>query len=281
MTDQAYECMELADTPGAKRARLVGQGAYYVDGIDHLQITCFNTATGVSLLCSGRALLLDGRIQSFSFPLTPTTNGAASRAFSAMAQGWILDAVVTVTAGTPTNLSTFVQIQVVRGAQGLLEVARLQQGFVTANIAIRFPGELGSSSGSSSSTARVIVGTLPGAGVNISETVPAGHTWTICAVSFTLTADAVAGNREAVLRFLDSLNNILYEIGADSSLTANNAHRYSYGQATYLKTNADGDSTVMPIPFIRLPAGSKMTTNIHSFDAGDQLTAPIYSVQEE
>jgi hypothetical protein len=272
-----------ADCPGALHPALAGGEAFYVDGDDHLLVQVTNTVAGVSLICSGRQLLLDGSLKPFSVPLTVTSDGVTRSTLEPLAQGWILSATVKVTAGVPTTSSTFVVLQLVRGGQGQLEVATLQQGFVTATQRVRFPGEQPPASSTSGvGTPTFFGGTTPGAGANMQESVAAAHIWTLTALTLTLTCSATVANRVMRLQMTDGGGNVAGEVVDSAPATASQVVIFSFTNGpNYLASGGGVLDRTIGIGLWRMAAGTLLKTAIVNLQAGDQISAINYLVQQE
>src|SRR5216117_143181 len=115
--------------------RLLGQLAphgFYLRREDNLRLTAFNSAAGVTLSIRSRTLTLAGEIIASADQLVPTTARAASTLWIPAGDGWLLDAQVIATAGTPRIGQCFAVLDVVRGdATVPLPLACLAQGYVT------------------------------------------------------------------------------------------------------------------------------------------------------
>lgn len=128
-------------------------------------------------------------------------------------------------------------------------------------------------------TVKTIVGTNPAAGVEISETVPAGFRWRILAARIMLTTDATAISRRVQL-FLDDGANIYLRstAGEVQGTTANNAYNLASGLPTDFVPLLN---QFLGIPDnLVLPPGHRIRTGTINLQAGDDFAAPILLVEE-
>lgn len=127
---------------------------------------------------------------------------------------------------------------------------------------------------------RTITGTNPAAGVEISETVPAGVSWVLRSIAFSLTTSATAANR-AVRVVLDDGATIFLRTGGNTTQTA--SQTLDYVAADFGVVGTIGTQTVlvgMPLPPYRLLPGHRVRTITINFQAGDDFTAPVLEVEE-
>lgn len=272
-----------ADCPGALHPSLAGGEAFYVEGDDHLLVSITNTQGGVTATVSGRQLLLDGSLKPFNVPLTVTSDGVTRGTLVPLAQGWILSAMVKVTAGAPTTTSTFAAISLVRGNVGQVEIARLQQGFLTATLAVRFPGEQPASTATGNAAIPTFIGgTSPGAGNNMNESMPGGKTSTLTGLTFTFTASAAVANRVVRLQLTDGGGNVSAEAVDSGVITASQVAIVSFTQGpNYVAAGGGALDRVIGIGVWRMLGGTLLKTAVVNLQAGDTITAINYLLQEE
>lgn len=129
---------------------------------------------------------------------------------------------------------------------------------------------------------KVVTGTDPAAGVEITQTVPAGKAWELIAVRFTLVTDATAANRDVAL-LLDDGTTVFTKLNRPGSIIASKTYDLNFvtdfgfaGQENGLAT-----SSTRPMPSgIILGPGYRVRTSTDSIQAGDNYGAPALYVAE-
>src|SRR5712692_4630466 len=108
--------------------QLVGGAPIYVTGEESLQLSVFNSATGVTVTLTGRFLPVKQRDDDpnprpgpFAHTLVPTTNRAATLRTEVLGEGWLLDWSLLVTAGAPLDGQCYAKLALVRGRSGSLQ----------------------------------------------------------------------------------------------------------------------------------------------------------------
>ncbi len=273
----------LLTDPNSPARFFAGGAPFYLSGEDHLQVRAFNTAN-VTLAIVGRVLTVDGRILPFAESFIPSTGGALDTKAVQLTEGWLLNAAVQVSSGTPTASQCLVVLRVVRGLTSVAQsLGTLAQGYATASqepswpLTTTTPASGGGSA--SSSTYRVVTGTDPAAGAQISETVPVGKRWRVMALSAVLTTDATVGNRQVSFLFDDGAN-VFFGADVVGNQTAGYAQRYNLGDGlTDAVSGAEISRKALPTQ-MWLPAGSRIRTSVAGFQAGDNWAAPFILIEE-
>lgn len=118
-------------------------------------------------------------------------------------------------------------------------------------------------------------GTNPAAGVEISETVPAGQVWGLIAFTFTLVTSATVANRRVRLT-LDDGTNVFWRTSSLTDQAASTTIVHS--ASTDVTPVATGGSTgllALPKPAVLKP-GYRIKTITALLDSGDDFGAPVY-----
>jgi hypothetical protein len=126
---------------------------------------------------------------------------------------------------------------------------------------------------------RSIVGTTPAAGVDISETVPFGTRWRLIAFRASLTTNATAINRQAVLTFDDGANVFAQALSGANIQAANNTSSWIFFDTAAVFTTSGFFSAPIPANLFLL-ANSRIRTVTANLQGTDQWSAPNYLVQE-
>ena len=258
-----------------------GGSAIRVTGEDDLRLTVLNGLAGVTVVVRGRVLNCDGELIPFEQKLTPTTDRLASTVTVRLSEGWLVQAHAFVSAGSPLVGQTFALLSVIRGdAAAAIDLFTLAAGYVTATQRASFPSGGVGSSLRFDGAIRSITGTAPGAGAEISETVPAGARWDLLAFFTTLTTSVAAANRVPAL-FLDDGANVFIKSSQQGNQIASLAWDYLWAPGD--QSQAAGNRLIvtssLPVP-VRLGAGYRLRTNTTAIQAADQWAAPQYVVRE-
>jgi hypothetical protein len=253
----------------------------FVTGEDQLRATILNGASGVTVAIRGRIESLDGRIVPFNESIVPATDRTASTRTIRLTEGWLLNASVVVSGGSPLTGQTFAMLSLIRGeGSAAIDLATLAAGSITAVQRLAYPGSPVANSLDGAGAIRTIVGTTPGAGLDINETVPAGARWDVLAFSYVLVTAVAVANRQSDLVFDDGTN-IFYISRAQATIPASTTKTYRRSQgygAAFADLNGDFNHSM---PFgLTVAAGYRIRTSTSGIQAADQYAAPVYVVRE-
>jgi|SRR5579864_357111 len=254
----------------------------YFTGEDFLKLTVKNAAAGVTVTLTGRTLAVgDLRPAPFTQTLVPATDRSDSTVTIPMPAGWLVNAQVIVSAGSPLTGQTWARLSVVHGnLSSAAELFTLASCYLTAKQPLSYPGTGVLNSLDGGGALRSITGSTPGAGANISETVPTGARWELLSFYFILTTSAAAGNRFLGLNIDDGAN-IYFTDSASLTQTASQANTYCFAEGGSKAPAPFGAFVVGNVPSgNRLGAGHRIRTIVGGLLAGDQFTAPQYLVRE-
>ena len=266
---------------------LYGGSALYLTGEDGLRLIALNAHTGVTLLMRGRFLpvptLRDPvpRVSPFEHTLTPATDRTASTISPMLGEGWLLDVSVVASAGSPNFGRTFVVVSVARGnGAAAIVTSTLAQGYVTGTQRIAWPGSPMFSAVDGGGAIRSIAGATPGAGAEISETVPTGARWELLSfLAHLLTAVAVA-NRDIVLTADDGAT-VYMRANAPVVVPASTNQDFCWGPASSLFPGAVRNVQTIGTPGgLKLLGGHRLRTATAAIQAADQWSAVQYLVRE-
>lgn len=262
-----------------------GGAPLYLTGDDALRLTVFNAAAGVTVTVSGRTLPFgESRPTAFSRTLTPTANRAASTLFVALGDGWLLNCQVIVTSGTPLDGQTWARLSLQRGDGAIGgEHFTLASDTITVGKALAWPGGFVRGPLDGAGAIRSIGGTTPGAGAEVSESVPTGARWQLLAFKVHFLASGVAGSRRAVF-IIDDGANVLYESQTDATGTTAGGNFdivYAPGIGDFRQSQVVQATIGDNIPNLALlTAGFRLRTVTGALDVGDQYSAVRYWVRE-
>jgi hypothetical protein len=260
----------------------LGGTPLYLSNEDALLLTVFNAAAGVTVAVSGRTLAFGAKHPTpFKTTLTPTTNRAATTKVIGLGDGWLLNAQVIVSAGTPVDGQTWARLSLVRGLTSVADESfTLVSDTLTVGKAIAWPSGAVRGPLDGAGAIRSISGTTPGAGAEVSETVPAGARWQVLSFMSTLVTSATVASRVAAMT-LDDGTNIFWRNEATVVQAATNTRIRCWTNGYGAIVNGNGTSdTVALMQNAMLLAGFRIRTNTVSIQAGDQYSAVQYLVRE-
>ncbi len=252
-----------------------------VAGDDHsLRISAWNAAAGVTLTIAGAMARPDGGIVPFVYAHVPNTDRSRSQQIFPLEAGMMLWCHVFASAGGPIGAQCYVRLEMLQGREGGVQpLATILSGYVTANSARTYPNDQVMRSVDGAGTARSVLVAAPAAGAELLITVPPNTRWQLISVGWALLASGVAGNRTPLVIIDDGVN-VLWNTGANDTITANQNPDYFAGAGLQLLVVATRD-TIIPLPeTLVLPAGARFRTSTGGLLAGDQYSAAVLNVIE-
>lgn len=237
------------------------------------------------LLVQGRMLMPPdqreplGEIQPISFPIPTPPTGTTYRSFN-LQEGYLLSLVIFSTGSLVQRGGVFAQVQLIKGGTGQTAVVEtLISDFLVGSTPIAWPNAALRNSVEGPGRLRSITGTLPAAGADISETVPAGVRWRFISLQATLTTSATVVNRQPAAVLDDGVN--AYFTGPQlQASTASQTTVWTFSVAGILNGTAGQTVNSIVPPGVLLPAGHRIRTRTANLQVGDTWTAPQYLVEE-
>ena len=163
-------------------------------------------------------------------------------------------------------------------AEGTI-MALLFAGYVTDAGAPAYPNGKIESSTEGRGLIRLIVGTDPAAGAEISETVPAGVKWRLISLRAMFYASATVANRTPKLQLTDGTFTF-FTSGVSATITASVTGIFSFAVLGQEDTSNNAAITqCIPDNLMLLP-NYKITTVTGEKQADDNWTPPIFLVEE-
>src|SRR5262249_28719664 len=152
--------------------------------------------------------------------------------------------------------------------------------YITAQQRIAFPGSSIANSLDGGGALRTIAGTTPGAGAEVSETVPTGARWELISFKVTFVTSAAVANRQPQL-LIDDGTNVIYQYGTTGNQTATQTFRRMWFPGGPVPTADINNNVPFALPIgIRLSSGYRMRTSTPGIDVADQYSAVVYLVRE-
>lgn len=250
----------------------------YVGKDDQLFVMVACSTAGAIVTIFARMMMPDGTLQQNQWQTLSTGSRQGQAVAFPLPECFLLSASAIVNT-LPFN-TIYVQLSIARGIPSLgFQHLVLCKGYANGNMPISWPWGVNTTSLDCAGAIRSFTGTTPGAGAEISETVPIGAKWRLRSFNLKLTTTAVAGAREIQL-FIDDGTNVVFRMGAGSSQIASLSPNYSYfpgGQ--FYNSNNLNKSSILPIDCIIMP-GYRIRTSTVGIDVGDQYSAVQYEVEE-
>lgn len=274
--------VQVAATPIDQSGRPVVQpGAFLCDGNVALRVNSWNSLAGVTVTVRMRFLGLDGREVDNTFDVVPNTNRTKATNDFPLGLGFPLNIIAFASVGAPTIGQTFIQVQLIRGLGGAtLPMATLLQDYLTASQTLTFPGSPIRTSIEGNGAVRLITGTTPGAGAEISETVPSGARWMILALRAVLTTSVAVANRIPRLTLDDGVTGY-WDHSANFSQTASAVWLNDWSQGLFQASAAAASQVPQSLPTnVVLAGGHRIRTFTTALQAADQWSSVAYLVRE-
>lgn len=265
----------------AARLSMVGRttGLYVTDD-DTLRISTFGSLTGLILTVRVRAIGLDGQSIVTGETHVPNSDRTVATSVVRIGAGWLLGCEAFVSTGSPRRGQLFVLVEVVRGSGTTgTPLQTLIQDYATDTSRLSWPGSAIRSSAEGPGVVRLVAGSAPAAGAEISETVPTNARWRPLSIFTSLVTDGNAANRDVSLT-LDDGATVWLRAPAGQNHIASLTTRYVWSPQAVRFTIAGDRTITVPIPDTILMGGSRIRTVTTAVQVGDQYAAPQLLVEE-
>jgi hypothetical protein len=229
-----------------------------------LRVSVYNATSSVVVAISGLFMDICGEVRPFLHLLTPTTDRVVTNAYIPLGEGWLRSVSPYLNAGAPKRGTCHVGLDLQIGdSSGGQLVQRLLRGYLHAATPLGWPhgAMLGPLEGPGA--LRVITGSVPAAGAEVSETVTDGN----------------AANRMPVLTFDDGTSVFLSSSAQIQAASLTWVHMFMPGAGAEDATAITSIVNLLP-PEIWLGAGYRIKTLTTAIQATDAYAAPIYQVEE-
>lgn len=260
---------------------IAGPSPVYLTGEELLRITTIANLGSLVVTVAGRVLRPDNTIAPFQFTHVPNSNRTVATTVVALPEGWLLGAVAKVTSGSPSFGAVWGSLELVRGAgSAAIAVQSLANDFISANAPLMWPGSANVDPLEGAGNLRSITGTTPGAGAEVSETVPTGARWELISFWVQLITAVAVANRVVELIFDDGTLEY-FRAGTTGNQAASITGQHVWTQGLIL---AGFDNVALwpgYLPFNnRLGAGHRIRTKTNNIQGADQHGPVQYLVRE-
>ena len=244
------------------------------DTVINISYAC--AVAGQILIVNARILLPDGTVMPCTWQVPMSSDRSRNGITYQLAEGFLLS----LTCGTstqPGNQRVYAWIRLQARGQG---VQLLCAGYPTQGRILTWPQATIDNEAEGAGAIVSVTGTTPGAGAEISETVPSNARWELLSIKYSLTTSATVATRNTSL-LADDGSNVFWQgtqsgSGQAASLTYQYCH---FPGATQVAGQSVIDIFASPTG-LQLTAGFRLRTNTLNLQAGDQYTAPQYLVRE-
>jgi hypothetical protein len=252
----------------------------YIGRQSWLTVVCYNSWPGLTLIVDVEVLRPSGELQYSEFQFSPPSDRSGFYTVVPLSEGFLLTLVVRTTASCPPG-ACYCQVFTTRtNPPNAGYVQTLATGYICRTYTLGWPQPRWVEPAEGPGRRRVIIGTDPPAGSSISETVPTGARWKLTSLRCSLATDATAITRYVSLYLVDPSGTFLY-VPSLIGQTAATTFSYTWTIGTPSTPTMVIPSIINPLPDqVDLLAGQSIGVIVYSGTAGDNLTAPLYCVEE-
>lgn len=191
-------------------------------------------------------------------------------------EGWLLSFGIRLPSGNAAGTWVFAQAMVVRTPTpnfSTFSYGLIWQGYVYTGANTGWPGQPSKEITDGPGVLRSVTITPAGAGVDISTQVPANRRWIPLCIRANLVTSATVANRFPVWEILDSVGNIVYQIGPNVAQAASGNINYNVAPGNQFYSDTQGN-ILIPFPTqLVLKHNYFIRTATNNLQAGDQWFA--------
>lgn len=251
----------------------------YVSADSYLQLDVWNSVPGAFVNFHIFSMDAQGRVVRTTYTATPTSDRTDNVFTYPLTEGFLMS-ISFVRNFVAATGSTFVRLTLLLGSptpKTFMQI--LCQGYLDLGNRLSWPNGTLLRSYDGLGVMRSVTGTTPGAGAEISETVPSGALWRLVVFNYGLTTSATVANRGSGF-VIDDGSHILLNYPAINNSVASTTYGFNALAGSNLSYGANFPMN-WPIPQqMWLAAGYRIRTLTTLLQAGDQYTAPQYQVEE-
>lgn len=261
------------------RGAQAAPGLLYLTGEEFLRASAMANVANVTVRVTGRVLTPDNVIHRYDFNLTPGATRTLTSDVRGLSSGWLLDLTMRASAGAPTFGSVWGVFEIgLNGSANFVPMQTLREGFFTTNTPLSCASAVSMLPLDGPGCLRSISGATPGAGAEISETVPTNARWEPLSFRALLTASATVANRFPQLILDDGVNE-LQRVAVNAAITASQAVPITWAAGFPTATQQAGFIEPLPVNG-RVGAGYRLRTTTVALQAGDQYSGVQYLMRE-
>lgn len=228
-----------------------------------------------------RYLTPTGEIKESSIPVTTLASGIGSFKIP-LAEFWLLSFAATPTVALPASSWIHLQVGIARGPSSAVAPqfhGLIWQGYLYNNSGNGWPGTPTKECWDGPGTPRGVLGTQPGAGVDIAEIVPANRRWRVLSFFVQLTTSAIVANRIPQFIVSDGARTF-FTLGPAAAIPASKNTNFNFTPALQSFVDANGNIVIPAPPDIELKSAGFISTSTVGIQVTDQWQAPQYEILE-
>ena len=255
-------------------------GALLLSADEQIFVDVFNSLAGNVLNLGARLLRPNGELVIFFQQFTPTSDRTRSTFVMPGYEGALLSVIMGATIVTSLTGTCFVTLSTGRGTTATRVLTQmLAGGYITNASSFSWPPGRLMNAPEGPGRLRLITGTNPAAGVEISETVPTNARWRLRSIRFSFTASADVATRRVRL-VVDDGTTTIWRTDAQITQVASTARTYHFGRGQVTDSLNVIDTVNYGLPPFVLPAAARFSTLTVSLQALDNYGPPVYQVEE-
>lgn len=248
---------------------------------DALRLTVHNSQSGVEVAVHYRLLTQDAGILATVYRATPATDRTATAFEFVIGEGYLLNATVFASSGSPRRGQTFVRLQAIHGRTlSATVLGTIVQGYVTGQQDRAWPGSPLEGSLEGDGYTRTLSGTDPAAGTSIQETVPTGARWRVRAAKTQLATSATVATRKVYAQQLVPGAFAVAWSWQTLAQVASETNDYFWALGLPVEATPPSNKGVAGLPDIVLLAGSTFVIGAISLQPGDDFNTPQLTLDE-
>jgi len=247
---------------------------------DQLAVQLKNGQAGIGVYVCLRLLLPTGELKEIVETYSPAANRVSETYYITLPESYLLSATVVGSGGVKVGACWVRAILVYGGPKWHSFPVLLAAGYVAelSGLAWPYPRYIHPCEGPG--RPRVIVGTDPAPGNQITETVPTGARWRLLTFRAQLTTNATVVDRLVFLGF-DTGTQVVWVSVPVFSQSASQTWGYHWAAGLQARSLAGAQICQDALPdYVVLPAGFVIRTITAGMQAGDDWEAPNYLVEE-
>jgi len=259
---------------------LAPAAALYITVEDRLRVLILNTHGTVELDFNLRLQRPDGQVIPLKQGITTSVSSVFQTFELDLAEGFLLDLLVSCVASGVKFGEIFAVVQLIRGTgNNAIPVRTLITNYVASSVTIGWPDTSSQSLSTNMGAIFEYNTTNPAAGADWTFVEGLGTRIQIISIRATFVTSAAGANRIPHLQVIDTNANVVFEVAASAAQVAATTVQYSW-TAGVQPTSNDG-AAIAPIPSnLWLILNTQLKTVTTAIQAGDQWSnIRIYTLQ--
>jgi len=267
--------------PPRGRQQFLDPPSWPLTGQEFLRITAVANVAGITVDVVTRVRKQNGDIARTLRRVTPGGSRTATTLDVNIGDGALLSVIARSSSGVFGANLCFVALDLVIGQSGeQQQFVGLASGYVGPTAPLFAPLGLVQDFTDGAGAIRTITATVPGAGAEVSETVPTGARWELLSLAARFVANATVANRFFSLTLDDGSANPWFRSGQiPTATTAGQTVFLDWSEGMNSLVTQQGFQNGLPVGN-KLAAGYRIKTSTSGIQAGDQYDQIQYCVRE-